>query len=262
MPRLLAYALSAALLAACSSTQDPAEPAAESAAGDEASTMRVLGSLNYDQRMALPVDAVGSISVYEYGPAHSVSEPVAQTTFALNGRQVPIPFEISVTALAGLRADQLELVARIADGEGELIWVSERDQTFVPKAGVTEFGTLKLVPTGADIVTVEALADHEWMAAVINDVPVGTTTQITIGFSADGQISGQGPCNAYTGSYTLEEGKLSVGPLALTRKACPPTVMAQEEEFVSVLDAASLVRINEQGVLVLEDAEGGSIVAR
>ena len=259
MPRLLALILSAAAVTACMMPRDAPGPAATDS---EATMMRVQGSLNYDQSVALPVDAVASIAVYEYGLAYAVTEPVSAKTFALNGRQVPIPFEISLSPAAGTRSDTLEVVVRVSDGAGELIWVSKDDQTFRPRAGVSEIGIVPLLPAGVDIVKTEDLTRHDWMAAVINGQPLSSPTQITLRFEGDGRISGNAPCNAYTGSYTLEEGELAVGPLALTRKACPPPVMAQEQAFISVLEAASLIRINDEGVLVLEDGEGGSIVAR
>ncbi len=263
MSRVLALILSAAALVACKTPQETAAPAApEAAPAQEVEDLRIVGSLTYSQRMALPQDAVALIGIYEYGLAYAVTEPLAEMDFDLNGRQVPIPFEITVPDVSDIRSDQIEIIAGIADGENNLLWMSEPDQTVTVKAGLTEFGTLKLVPAEADIVTVADLADHEWMAAVIGGEPVASGMQVTIGFSGDGQISGQAPCNAYTGSYTLEDGKLSVGPLAMTRKACPPSVMTQEQAFISVLQAASLARINEEGVLALEDGEGGSILAR
>lgn len=263
MSRVLVPLLSAAVLAACATPRETAAPDDPAMApAQKAEDMRIVGSLTYSQRVALPVNAVALMGIYEYGLAYAVTDPVSEMEFDLNGRQVPIPFEITVPALSSLRSDTIEIIAGISDGQGNLLWMSEPDQTVPVKAGLTEFGTMKLVPAAADVVTVADLADHEWMAAVISGEPVANGTQVTLGFSGDGQISGHAPCNAYTGSYTLEDGQLSVGPLALTRKACPPSVMTQEQAFISVLQAASLARINEEGVLVLEDGEGGSIVAR
>ena len=38
----------------------------------------------------------------------------------------------------------------------------------------------------------------------------------------DGRVSGSTGCNSYSGSYDLGGDELRIGPLAMTRKACPP----------------------------------------
>jgi heat shock protein HslJ len=35
------------------------------------------------------------------------------------------------------------------------------------------------------------------------------------------QVSGYGGCNTFTGRYTLDDARVTVGPLASTRRACP-----------------------------------------
>ena len=48
---------------------------------------------------------------------------------------------------------------------------------------------------------------------------------------------------------------LKFGPVAATRRACPPTEMEQEARFFAALEAARGFRM-EHGLLVLLDAEG------
>jgi len=56
-----------------------------------------------------------------------------------------------------------------------------------------------------------------------------------IRFGADGRVSGHAGCNRFAGSYSEDGGKLSIGPLAMTRKMCPPRDMARERALAGLL---------------------------
>lgn len=73
-------------------------------------------------------------------------------------------------------------------------------------------------------------------------------TAISAEFSTD-QISGQGGCNRYNGGYQIQNGKLSITPIASTRKACPPEIMNQEAAYFANLEKAENYQINAQGQL-------------
>src|SRR5262245_64000629 len=53
---------------------------------------------------------------------------------------------------------------------------------------------------------------------VLNDV------RPTIAFSGDGTVSGSGGCNDFSGNYTVDGSKLTLGPLAWKQKACGDAV--------------------------------------
>ena len=53
----------------------------------------------------------------------------------------------------------------------------------------------------------------------------------------DGKLVGSGGCNRYSADVTRNVAQdLSVGPVAATRRSCPPEVMAQEEAFLPLLE--------------------------
>ena len=64
-------------------------------------------------------------------------------------------------------------------------------------------------------------------------------TQLTATFGTDGSIEGDSGCNSYHGSYTADGAALSIGPLATTRRACADDVMAQEQAFLTALQAST-----------------------
>ena len=59
------------------------------------------------------------------------------------------------------------------------------------------------------------------------------------------------PCSA--------TGQLSMGPLASTRKMCPPAVMDQENRFLRTLETVRSARV-EHDLLYLQDANGQTVL--
>jgi heat shock protein HslJ len=60
--------------------------------------------------------------------------------------------------------------------------------------------------------------------------------------STEHRVRGSGGCNLIMGSYETAGDRLSIGPLATTRKMCPET-MQQEQAFLAVLDSVTHYRI-------------------
>jgi heat shock protein HslJ len=52
---------------------------------------------------------------------------------------------------------------------------------------------------------------------------------------AAGTISGNAGCNDYTGTYTVDGDKLTIGPLATTKKGCGPAQTALETAYLAAL---------------------------
>ncbi|MFZ5548443.1 MAG: META domain-containing protein [Pseudomonadota bacterium] len=99
--------------------------------------------------------------------------------------------------------------------------------------------------------TQRAVLQHgEWQVVAIDGR--APAAAITLRLAADGRLAGHAGCNGFTGSYTIEgdrfqpvavasttAGSLAVGPLASTRKACAPAVMADEQRFLGLLERAN-----------------------
>ncbi|MEQ8557580.1 MAG: META domain-containing protein [Henriciella sp.] len=235
---------------------------AKIATAPQAHAMRVVGSLVYEQNIPLPVDAVATLSLWEDGLPMSVREPVQSAQFDLNGRQVPIPFEVDVENLLTVRGHAMRLDVVISDGEGTPLWTNQSSSQFETRTGLINLGAVRLHPEPSVIVDMAELAGKDWLVARLDGEPLMQTTRATIRFNEEGRISGNASCNAYTGSFKLNAGQLTIAPLALTRKACVPQLMEQEQAFISVLQSVTQVRIDETGLLVLQNSEGGRITAR
>ncbi len=69
---------------------------------------------------------------------------------------------------------------------------------------------------------------------------------------ADGKVSGFSGCNQFTGSYTIEGGhSLSFGPLANTRKMCPPPLMDLEGLTMRTLETVESAYVRDGETLEL-----------
>jgi heat shock protein HslJ len=89
--------------------------------------------------------------------------------------------------------------------------------------------TFALVCLAAPVAHADAvsLAGSEW--------GFGSGDDRYIQFRAGGQVSGHAGCNRFNATFTEAGGKLSIGPLAMTRMMCPPQVMAREQALSGIL---------------------------
>ena len=62
-------------------------------------------------------------------------------------------------------------------------------------------------------------------------------SELSLQFSADGQVGGYGGCNRFFGSYTLQDSALAIGPLGASRRACPEPAGSMEFAFLEALQS-------------------------
>ena len=112
----------------------------------------------------------------------------------------------------------------------------------------------------------QALGGTSWDVLAYNNgkqavVSVLSETKLTAMFGKDGSLSGFGGCNEYNASYKAAAPKISVGPVASTRKHCeePAGVSEQETAYLAALQTAVAYRI-EGSQLELRTAGGALAV--
>lgn len=66
-------------------------------------------------------------------------------------------------------------------------------------------------------------------------------------------------CNRMRSSIDVDDGSVTLGPVAMTRMACPPPLDAAERAFTEALEAVSTVRLNERQI-ELADADGDAVI--
>jgi heat shock protein HslJ len=97
------------------------------------------------------------------------------------------------------------------------------------------------------------LKSTSWVLVEISGQPVVAGSSPTLSFD-DGQAGGNGSCNSFGGEYTLDNGKLTFGPLVSTMMYCEDT-MEQETAYLAALQSATAYQI-EEGRLLILDADG------
>lgn len=121
------------------------------------------------------------------------------------------------------------------------------------------------------------LENTHWQAAAINNGRGGVVTNATTGLAdaqfLDGKLTGNGGCNQYSAGYTVEDNKITIGPVMTTRMHCPEpeNIMQQEQEYLQAitgtriftLDTSKLELRSEEGALqvrfgIKADAEGSA----
>ncbi len=108
----------------------------------------------------------------------------------------------------------------------------------------------------------QALAGTSWNVTAYNNGKQGfdsvlPTPKLTAVFGKDGNLTGFAGCNSYNATYKATAPKISIGPVASTRKECatPKGVMAQELHYLTALHTAATYRI-EGSRLELRTATG------
>lgn len=147
-------------------------------------------------------------------------------------------------------------------------------ELFPLTAGYTVAGnTLTLIDrTGNRILTFERAAEPPdaplvgttWRLAGFSDNATARSalagSNATVVFSPDGRLSGTTGCNDVSGPYTTNGNALSIGPLAVTERAClDPAATAQEREMLAALGAAAAYEIRGDR-LVVTDASGSQMI--
>lgn len=103
------------------------------------------------------------------------------------------------------------------------------------------------------------LAGSEWRPVQIGALTVEEGFEVFVQFGGEGQVSGHGGCNRFSGSWQTEGDTIRIGPLASTRMACPEPQMELEAALFGALDAARTYR-RERIDLTLFGEDGSELV--
>ena len=105
------------------------------------------------------------------------------------------------------------------------------------------------------------LTTGSWTIAAIDGRPPANPARTEVTF-ADGRMSGSAGCNRFTGSYRIERDRLTAGPLAATRMACPGPAMAQEQRVLAILSRPVTMTTGAEDRVTLTNALGAIALAR
>ena len=100
------------------------------------------------------------------------------------------------------------------------------------------------------------LAGNSWRVADLAGKAPLRDHPISMIFDAKGRLTGEASCNRFSGTFTVEEDRITVSRVRVTRRACEEPVMAQERQFLNLFEALTTWTITDENVLVLHGATG------
>ncbi|WP_243652420.1 YbaY family lipoprotein [Novosphingobium sp. PhB165] len=92
------------------------------------------GHATYRERIALPPAAHLSVAISDVSRMDTAAPVIASTEFATEGRQVPLAFTLDYDATKIDPHGRYAVSARITDGGGQLIWITDT-HTALPAVG-------------------------------------------------------------------------------------------------------------------------------
>ena len=123
------------LLGACGSAGEEEAPA-------------VSGTVVYRERIALPDDAVVTVQLRDVSLMDVEAPLLGEEVIHPDGGQVPIPYKVPYDAEAIDERNSYSMSARIEDGSGKLLFISDTATPVITRGSPTEDVEIVVVPTG------------------------------------------------------------------------------------------------------------------
>lgn len=239
------------LLVSCSTTESE-KPM--SISGN--STGRVIGTVSYRERVALPPDAVVEVVLLDVSRMDVAATTIAEQTIKPSG-QVPIEFEL-VYETAAIDPRMQYAVRATIKRRDNYLFVTDRSYPVLTR-GNSDVVDLVLVRSGGAEAPVADAELHgtRWELRTLANEQVKPEAGQEMNFLQFGDVSktvsGFLGCNNVTGEYMVSGTALEFGSLASTKRACPS--LALEDRCHRALQAA--VRYEIRGTwLILYGDEG------
>lgn len=89
------------------------------------------------------------------------------------------------------------------------------------------------------------LAGSEWSP--------GEGSKAFVAFKSEGKVIGSGGCNNFNGNYTQDGATVQIGPLATTRKMCPPDIMNMEITLLTALSKARTIETTHLNLTLMDE---------
>jgi heat shock protein HslJ len=124
-----------------------------------------------------------------------------------------------------------------------------------------------MVPVGIAATSPEVddgLAATKWRLTSFGPIetpaPVIEGTSITLEFSRDGKIGGNGGCNSYGGDYQIRAESLSLSRIVSTKRACiAQNAMQQEQRYFEALGSVGRFKFSDNQLTIFYDGGRGAL---
>jgi putative lipoprotein len=106
----------------------------------------VSGTVSYQQRTALPADAVLTVRIEDISLADAPSETIGEQLIDTKGAQVPIPFDVAFDPDRIQDNHTYSLRAYIKDGNGKFLFTSDTGALVITNGNPTQNVEVNLIP--------------------------------------------------------------------------------------------------------------------
>jgi len=117
--------------------------------GSSSQTSAVTGKVTYRQRIALPPDAVVTVTIEDVSKADAPADVIGQQVIETKGSQVPIPFTVPYDASKIEENHSYNLRATIKDGSNKLLFTSDTSVPVITRGNATKDVEIIVVPAGS-----------------------------------------------------------------------------------------------------------------
>ncbi|MGI9308880.1 MAG: YbaY family lipoprotein [Gammaproteobacteria bacterium] len=266
---LASFTITAGLLSSCG------QPAP-----DEAETGSVTGTVSYRERMALSPEAVVSVKLLDVSLADVPSQTLGEQIIN-NPGNVPIAFSIDYDPEVISEKNSYAVRAEIRD-RGQLLFTTDTHYPVLTREARnnTDLILVRVAAPSKPAVetTVDAteppaspgeIAGAQWSLTELNGAAVSTDAENPApNFMVDteaAQIGGFAGCNNFSGSFEATDGRVNIGPMAVTMMACADdngaetTFLQMMEKFnrYEVVDGTLSAFHDEELLARFESAFGG-----
>ncbi len=243
---LLTLLLAASFVRAQSAPGTPAQSAA--------AQPMVSGTVASLQRMALPANAAIEVKVQDVTGG---GKTIAETVFAPEGKQPPIPFQLSYNVGDINPAHTYQVLANISV-DGKLMFVTATPLWVITKGAPSQVAILvQPAPAQKEAASGTRLRDTMWVLAEVNGTPAspGEGQSAHLELHKKGKLTGSTGCNNLLGNYIASEGALQFTPAATTRKMCTAPVMQQEQAVLAALKATTAYKVDGKTLELLNGSQ-------
>jgi heat shock protein HslJ len=205
------------------------------------------------------IDASGQLQPPVQGaPASIKFDTTGQVsgTTGCNSFSGPYEADDSFLRIGPLSMTLMLCAGPVGEQEVALTGLFERVASYALTADVLEM----MDQDGNVILTWASAAPIEEITWVLTTMPGGAPVAdgtFTTFLLADGRLSGNAPCNQYSGDYTLDGSSLTIGSIVRTRMACPN--LAQEDAYLEALGEVTSY-VLQDNTLVLVGPDGTALL--
>ena len=117
------------------------------------------------------------------------------------------------------------------------------------------FISVGIILTGCSSQQDAAKLNGSWRVEDIDQGGVMDYAMVNMQFDGKGRVAGSTGCNRYSGTITAEDGRIKIAKVISTRKACVSALNMQEQRFLAALNAAASYKINNNALVIYDDAD-------